>query len=194
MRTMIMDTSSKMLIVSFLENEKIIYQSVLSGKNNHSDNLLKTIKTGLDELDLKVDDFDEMIVGVGPGAYTGLRVSLTVAKMFCWTLKKDLYIISSLDLLSSGVKEDGIYVVSMHAKKDYVYHKIFEIKNGKRIVLENEKFLEKTYSNMINEKYNVKKIIDQEEIMYNALNIKNCSLEKVNDLFLLEPNYLRDAE
>src|SRR5690554_7473460 len=93
-RTLVLDTASKYLYFSFLEDEKIIYEQFLEGKNNHSENLLKELEIGLNKLNLTFKDFSEVIVGIGPGSYTGLRVSVTVAKMLAWTLNKKLYAIS----------------------------------------------------------------------------------------------------
>ena len=88
-RIMLLDTSSSYLFINFIEDGKVVYQVLSEGKNNHSDNLLKDIEEGLNKLNLKVNDFDCFVCGVGPGMYTGLRVSMTVAKTFAWTLKKD---------------------------------------------------------------------------------------------------------
>ena len=81
MRTMVLDTSSNLLYICFLENEKVIYEIKSIGLNNHSDHLLPLIEEGLNKLQLQVKDFDRIILGDGPGAYTGLRVSMSVAKM-----------------------------------------------------------------------------------------------------------------
>ena len=82
MKTMIMDTSSEYLIISLLDDNKVIYEYIVPGKNNHSDNLLKKIEEGLNQTGLEVKDFDKIVCGIGPGAYTGLRVALTVAFIY----------------------------------------------------------------------------------------------------------------
>ena len=188
-RIMILDTSSSYLYIAFLEDGKIIYENISEGKNNHSDNLLKNITEALDKLNLQVKNFDAFVCGKGPGMYTGLRVSMTVAKTFAWTLSKPLYTISSLDILTSGYfKEDGIYKVMMKAKKDYSYTKIFEIRNGKYQILKQEEFLE-------NEKFlniDIKgTTIDNSNIKFDILNIDDSMLEEVTNIHALEPNYLR---
>ena len=111
MRSLILDTSTNILYISFVEDKKVIYEIQSKGLNNHSDHLLNLIQEGLEKYQLEVKDFDRIILGDGPGAYTGLRVSMSVAKMFAWTLNIPLYTISSLDLLTSGYKEEGLYLV-----------------------------------------------------------------------------------
>ena len=43
MKTMILDTSSQKLIISFIDDGITIYNHISDGKNNHSDNLIKYI-------------------------------------------------------------------------------------------------------------------------------------------------------
>lgn len=189
MKTMFLDTSTNLLYVSFVIDNKVVYEVKSEGLNNHSDYLLKYIEEGLNELSLQVKDFDNFVVGIGPGAYTGLRVSLAVAKMFAWTLNLPLYTISSLDLLTSGVCQDGEYAICFKAKKDYSYFKTIKIENGKKI-RSKEEFLS---NDEIDEKIDLTKYIriTHENMQINVLNVTQDQLTKVENIHALEPNYLR---
>lgn len=196
MLEMILDTSSTILYIAFVKDEKVIYESISEGKNNHSDNLLKNIEEGLSLNKLEVKDFDRIILGKGPGMYTGLRVSMTVAKMFAWTLKMPLYCISSIDLLISDYfNKDGIYPIMIKAKKDHSYTKIVKINNGNVEVLRQEEFMNnEEFLNVLknmNLKYDF--IIDNSSMKINTLNIvKSKELQElVTNIHALEPNYLR---
>lgn len=192
-KILIMDTSSEYLIVSMLSDNEIIFEYIETGKNNHSDNLLKEIEIGLKQNNLEVKDFDKIICGVGPGAYTGLRVSLTVAKMFAWTLKKDLYIVSSLDLMASGLIGSGkVASIDMRAKKDYVYHKIIKTNKDSYTTLDSEAFLSVEEANVNNQKFNIDEFINNSNINYDAKNIEKIA-HKCDSIELLEPNYLREG-
>lgn len=189
MKTMFLDTSTNLLYISFVFDNKVVYEVKSEGSNNHSDYLLKYIEEGLNKLSIQVKDFDQFVIGIGPGAYTGLRVSLAVAKMFAWTLNLPLYTISSLDLLTSGIKQDGKYAVCFKAKKDYSYFKTLEIKNGK-VNRSEEVFL---CNDEINQKidFNVYNKVTHDEINIDVLNISKDELTKVENIHALEPNYLR---
>ena len=191
MRTMILDTSSNLLYICFIENDSIIYEIKSMGLNNHSDHLLNLIEEGLQKNNIEVKDFDRIILGEGPGAYTGLRVSMSVAKMFAWTLNIPLYTISSLDLLTSGYKEDGLYLVKFKAKKGYIYHKAFSINNKSKQVVCNEMFVEDEYIN--NYKESNIKIITNDLYNIDCLNIKEDEIKLITNIHALEPNYLRDC-
>lgn len=191
MRTLVLDTATNLLYISFIEDEKVIYEINSMGLNNHSDHLLPLIEEGLHKHNLQIKDFDRIILGIGPGAYTGLRVSMSVAKMFAWTLNIPLYIISSLDLLTSGYENDGIYLVKFKAKKGFIYYKAFKIVGKEKEILSEEMFIEETY----NGNYNVDQIniITNNEILVNSLNIKEKEIKLVSNIHALEPNYLREC-
>lgn len=188
MRTMILDTSTNLLYISFVEDKKVIYEVKTLGLNNHSDHLLPLIEEGLNKNNLEVKDFDRIILGIGPGAYTGLRVSMAVAKMFSWTLNIPLYAISSLDLLTSGYKEDGNYQVAFKAKKGYIYLKTFTIKDNKKVNVSKETFA--SVDEIDKENYQV---LTHDEMNVDSLNIKEDELTKVENVHALEPNYLREC-
>ena len=189
MKTMFLDTSTNLLYVSFVIDNKVVYEVKSEGLNNHSDYLLKYIEEGLNKLSLQVKDFDNFVVGIGPGAYTGLRVSLAVAKMFAWTLNLPLYTISSLDLLTSGVCQDCEYAICFKAKKDYSYFKTIKIENGKKI-RSKEEFLS---NDEIDKKIDLTKYIKitHENMQINVLSVTQDQLTKVENIHALEPNYLR---
>ena len=188
-RIMVLDTSSSYLFINFIEDGKIIYQILSEGKNNHSDNLLKDIEEGLNKLNLKVNDFDCFVCGLGPGMYTGLRVSMTVAKTFAWTLKKDLYVVSSIDLLFSAyIGTCKQYGIMLKAKKDYSYTKIVDF-NKEYKVLRKEEFLS-------NEEFlnlsNCYQILTNDNIKIDVLKLEDFMFTKVENIHALEPNYLRN--
>lgn len=191
MRTMVLDTSSNLLYICFIENDTVIYEIKSMGLNNHSDHLLNLIEEGLQKNNIQVKDFDRIILGEGPGAYTGLRVSMSVAKMFAWTLNIPLYTISSLDLLTSGYKEEGLYLVKFKAKKGYIYHKAFSLKNGNKQIICNEVFVEDEYID--NYKESDIKIITNDLYSVDCLNIKENEIKLITNIHALEPNYLRDC-
>ena len=194
MKTLVLDTSTNLLFISFIFDDKVVYEVKSVGLNNHSDYLLDLIQKGLNETNIQVKDFDKIIIGVGPGAYTGLRVSVSVAKMFSWTLNIPLYEISSLDLLTSGYKEDGLYLIKFKAKKGYIYHKAFEINDNAKKIITEEIFVSDEFIDTY-EKDNFKNVFIVSNDLYNidVLNIKEENIKLVENVHALEPNYLRDC-
>ena len=191
MKTLFIDTSTQVLILAFIENDKIIYREELIGKNNHSDHLINKITEGLNKTNYQVKDFNRIIVGIGPGLYTGLRVSLTVAKTFSWTANIPLYTISSLLVIASGYFNiPGKYIIKTHAKKGYVYATVINVLKTVDI-LEADAFISSNELEVLINKYQEAVIIDEDNYMFNPLNISNDLLTNVDDVNLVEPNYLR---
>ena len=54
MRTLIMDTSTNLLYISFIENDKVIYEVKTLGLNNHSDHLLNLIEKNTPKWSIKL--------------------------------------------------------------------------------------------------------------------------------------------
>ena len=183
MKTLVLDTSTNLLFISFIFDDKVVYEVKSVGLNNHSDYLLDLIQKGLNETNIQVKDFDKIIIGVGPGAYTGLRVSMSVAKMFSWTLNIPLYEISSLDLLTSGYKEDGLYLIKFKAKKGYIYHKAFEINDNAKKIITEEIFVSDEFIDTY-EKDNFKNVFIVSNDLYNidVLNIKEENIKLVDNV------------
>ena len=60
-------------------------------ERNHSIGLLPHIQDLLARLQLKPKDLQSVAVGQGPGSYTGVRIAVSVAKTFAWSLSLGSY-------------------------------------------------------------------------------------------------------
>ena len=102
MKSLIVDSSTKILYVALVEDNVILYENYLKGENNHSENIVYCIDEALKQNNFSVDNLDRIIVGYGPGSYTGVRMAVAVCKMLAVFKQKPLYKISTLLLMSSG--------------------------------------------------------------------------------------------
>ncbi|WP_349401800.1 tRNA threonylcarbamoyladenosine modification protein TsaB [Candidatus Phytoplasma solani] len=99
---LILDTSTKSQIVIFSRNHQIkTLQQKLFCKD-YVATIIPLIDKVLQANKVTLKEIDTLIVGVGPGSYTGSRVAVLTAKMLSLSLQVPLYRISSLLLLSSG--------------------------------------------------------------------------------------------
>ncbi len=177
MNSLIIDTATENLYVGLYGKEK---REILEKGKNHAAVLMKKI----DELlgDTKLDEIDEIIVGVGPGSYTGVRVGVVVAKMFSWTKHIPLKEISSLYIQCSGY--EGIRSVSIDARRGNAFCAIYD--NDDSLILEEA-------LRPINEFTKAGLTITENEYKPNMEKIvKKATL--VKDVHALVPNYLRKTE
>ena len=80
MKTIIMDSANKYLVVALYEDEKCLASLQEEGNRKQSEYAIVYLQKLLQENQLKISDFDEMVITIGPGSYTGVRVALTIAK------------------------------------------------------------------------------------------------------------------
>lgn len=65
-------------------------------------------------------------VGIGPGAFTGLRVGVQTAKTLAHTLAIPLVPVSSLEAVAEQEPLEGVLLVCMHAFRGEVFTAVFE--------------------------------------------------------------------
>lgn len=198
------DTSSDLLKVSLIKDDKIIFDKELHTKNDHSSYLVPTIDEAFKSNNIDFKELDEIIVGNGPGSFTGTRISIAVAKTYAFSFNIPVYMISSLEELIYDNDGYDFYVPIIEEKKDNLYFSIFD-KDKKRVMDDTYSSTEYMYkkleeldgkillislSNKEYEKYDtVKASIDALNIMKN-IDVNN---EKVNP-HLLKPNYIKKIE
>lgn len=108
MYTLFIDTHNQEVVVILYKNKKIVkHVNKLTGYQ-HSQVTLPTIKSVLEEEKIKPQDLNEIIVVVGPGSFTGVRIAVTIAKTMAYTLNIPIKTIDSLSLkaISCDMKED----------------------------------------------------------------------------------------
>ena len=76
MKTIVMDSANKYLVVALYENQKCLASLQEEGNRKQSEYAIVYLQKLLQENYLKMSDFDEMVITIGPGSYTGVRVAL----------------------------------------------------------------------------------------------------------------------
>lgn len=198
------DTSSDLLKVSLIKDNKIIFDKELYTKNDHSSYLVPTIDEAFKSNNIDFKELDEIIVGNGPGSFTGTRISIAVAKTYAFSFNIPVYMISSLEELIYDNDGYDFYVPIIEEKKENLYFSIFD-KNKKRVMDDTYSSTEYMYKKLeeLDGKILLISLSDKEYEKYdtvkaslNALNImKNIDVnnEKVNP-HLLKPNYIKKIE
>ena len=96
MTCLYLDTSSELGIVGLtFPTGEVKEVSFIAGKEGGS-NLLPLCKSLLEECNLSFKDLSALVVGVGPGSFTGIRVAVSVVQGFSLATKLPIYPISSL--------------------------------------------------------------------------------------------------
>ena len=71
----------------------------------HASALVPEIAGLLDRAGVGLEAIDALVVGLGPGSFTGLRVGLTLAKTLAYVTRKPLVGLGSLDLIACNLRD-----------------------------------------------------------------------------------------
>ena len=133
MKVLAFDTSSKALSLAILEDKKVLAETTINIKKNHSITLMPAIDFLMASVDWTPKDLDRIVVAEGPGSYTGLRIAVATAKTLAHTLNIELVGMSSL-LALVPYQQEGLFVPLMDARRNNVYAGFYE--NAKPVMPE----------------------------------------------------------
>ena len=185
MYSLIVDSSTKVLYVALVNDNNVVYEKYVEGRNDHAKNIVFCIDEALKAGNINTEDLDKVIVGYGPGSYTGVRMAVTVCKMMAVFKNVGLYTISTLALMASGSK--GIVRSMIDARRGNAFARVIDTNNKTNVLVEG------MYSYDELEKYNSDYVVKEDDYRVDPFYVvENC--EKVNEPHLLVPNYLRDTE
>ncbi|MFC8126121.1 tRNA (adenosine(37)-N6)-threonylcarbamoyltransferase complex dimerization subunit type 1 TsaB [Streptomyces sp. NPDC057302] len=117
-----LDTATPAVTVALHDGSSVVAASSQVDARRHGELLLPAVDRVLAEAGLRLDAVTGIVVGVGPGPYTGLRVGLMTAETFGLALGVPVHGVCTLDGLAyeSGI-EDGPFVVATDARRKEVY-------------------------------------------------------------------------
>ena len=106
MKYLVLDTAGDALAIGAIEGEypngswQILAQQTLIGSRKHGETLAAVMDSTLKVLNWRAQDVAGLIVGCGPGSFTGVRIGITYAKTWAQFNQVPLYTVSSLGLLA----------------------------------------------------------------------------------------------
>ncbi|MVP01432.1 tRNA (adenosine(37)-N6)-threonylcarbamoyltransferase complex dimerization subunit type 1 TsaB [Paenibacillus lutrae] len=96
------DTSTSSLALALLEDGVPLDEKSSQVDRNHSIYIMPHVQELLAANGLRPRDLRSVAVGQGPGSYTGVRIAVTLAKTFSWSLNIPMAAVSSLEALALG--------------------------------------------------------------------------------------------
>lgn len=119
MLLLILDSSTERGLVAMSRENKVFFESLLPFGYNNSQHIIPAIDEGLKLHNLDLKDFDGIVVGIGPGSYTGIRVGASVAKSLSFASKVPLVGICSLRAFVPDT--EGLFASVIDAKMGGAY-------------------------------------------------------------------------
>ncbi|MEU9283330.1 tRNA (adenosine(37)-N6)-threonylcarbamoyltransferase complex dimerization subunit type 1 TsaB [Streptomyces sp. NPDC048275] len=116
-----LDTATPAVTVALHDGTSVLASSSQVDARRHGELLLPTVDRVLAEVGLRLDAVTGIVVGVGPGPYTGLRVGLMTADTFGLALGVPVHGLCTLDGLAYAAEVEGPFVVATDARRKEVY-------------------------------------------------------------------------
>lgn len=116
-----LDTATPAVTVALHDGTSVVASSTQVDARRHGELLLPAVDRVLAEADTRLDAVTGVVVGVGPGPYTGLRVGLMTADTFGLALGVPVYGVCTLDGLAYASDLEVPFVVATDARRKEVY-------------------------------------------------------------------------
>lgn len=104
--------------------ERTLVDSGIPSKEGREERVLPSVAECLDEAGIRVGEIARVVCGAGPGSFTSLRISASVAKGIAVGVGCPMYAVSSLLLSVASVRDaltDGVYLSVLPAMRGDCY-------------------------------------------------------------------------
>ena len=190
-KRLVIDTATKYLYIALIQGDEVLESYYQPGQNDHSVKLMAEMEAMFERQGWKVSDINEIIVGIGPGSYTGLRIGVVVAKMLGWNNDIAVKTISSLALIASSTDTDKWILVEMDARRGNSFLGVYKnAGEGLELVQKEELTNLENYKQSLTNEYEVVSFGEPNMTKLLASEL----MEFVSDIHQLNPNYLRKTE
>ena len=119
------DTATSRTIVGIIDEGKVLFEGFHEGATEHGFAITELVAKAL----VVCPKPDRVVVGMGPGPFTGLRVGITFAYTFALAREIPVIGVCSLDAIAIDSSE---YTVAIDARRKEIYWASY--KDGERII------------------------------------------------------------
>lgn len=191
MLSLCIDTAYKFLTVVLIKDDEIIGSISKECFKRQSEEVFVVLDELFKSSGIEKSDIDSMCITKGPGSYTGVRIAMTIAKVYCQISEIKLYTISTLELYA-GNNKNTMVIMDARANRAYVgvYDKGLPI--IKDTIIELNKIESKEFNVVLDGS-----LINKDDI---NPNIPQCFLntinnwEEVKEINFLAPEYLKESD
>ncbi len=194
MNQVFIDTAYKTLTVALLKDNQVVDMVHEMAFKSQSELVMLKLDELLKANALKPHEIDELIVTVGPGSYTGIRIAMTIGKVLGAISPIKIKTATSLELFASST---GQSVVLFDARSQRVYYGLFDegiYVEGPHILNIDEvhRILSETPFSVYGDGHLVG-LEDKFDLNAQAIERVVSKAEAVDDSDHLEPLYLKEA-
>ena len=116
---LLLDSSNTSLTVALGNKDSLIDEISYEAWQTQSEHMIPEINNLLDKHNVSRNDIIGVMVSIGPGSYTGVRIALTIAKVIALALKINVYPVSALQILKND-KKASICLINARSGRSYI--------------------------------------------------------------------------
>ncbi len=130
------ETSTRVCSVALAFDGKVEVMQESMVKNSHARHITVFAEEVIYRAGITFHELDAIAISKGPGSYTGLRIGVSTAKGFCYSLDKPLVAVGTLQALAYGMvqklkssgenPEEFLFVPMIDARRMEVYSAVFD--------------------------------------------------------------------
>lgn len=211
------NTSTSIGSFAIYDSKKgVIAEITTNLRRTHSETAMKTIDSLFNLSGIKKIEIDKIVVSIGPGSFTGIRIGIAIAKGLALALNKKITGVNELEILANNYSGDKKIVSLIDARKERVFHGVYKKNDGhirevqKNSVGELQELLnslEKNeqfvfigdgaiiYKDLIKNQLKERAIFIEQSLNYPRASLMiELALEKEDNIFSLEPHYISKSQ
>lgn len=199
MKILYIDTSSSYLYAGIVEDSNLLCEVKKEFGHNLSEEALPEISKLFETSNTKPKDINKIIVVNGPGSFTGIRIGVTIAKVYAWSLNIPITTVTSLEAMALSCNTSKVRIPMIDARRGYVFSAIYDANNT---ILPPKYIKLSELFNLIPDKDYVIITNDEFENIENCESynpdilkiVTHCSNSKLQNPHAVNPEYLKLTE
>lgn len=195
MITLLLDTSYKELNIGLLRDEKWLVKISMEAFKKQSELTMPMIQQIFQEEKIAPSELNQIVITEGPGSYTGIRISMTIAKVLGAIGKVEVYTLNTLATLAEVSEKKMLTIMDARSKRAYVaaYQKGIELLSPQVMTLEKIKALDLSSYVIVGDRH-LLGLEDQPIDILENMRMLKPQWQKQDDVHSLVPLYLKDTQ
>ncbi|MDM8292604.1 tRNA (adenosine(37)-N6)-threonylcarbamoyltransferase complex dimerization subunit type 1 TsaB [Faecalicoccus pleomorphus] len=195
MISLCMDSAYKQLVLGLYKDKELLAGISLEAFKKQSETIFVELNRLLKETNLDYKDIDRVIITKGPGSYTGIRIAMTIAKVLCSQMHKELYTISTMQLYA-GIEKQANVILDARSQRAYVAHvEDGQIQGNIQILTLDEvkEFIKTNPGILLGDADLMGQDVQKVDFLKNFIELEPY-YEKVENIHALVPDYLKESD
>lgn len=126
MLTLALETATDLVGCALAEDDAVVARFELTRGRRHVETLLPAVDACLAQVGATIEGVGALVVDVGPGLFTGLRVGLATARSLAYALELPAVGVTSLEVLAHAARLHGrVTCAAIDARRGEVFWQLF---------------------------------------------------------------------